>query len=269
MPGTDRIGAPKCRRRRGRGREPAPGRFEAGRARRSQVPFEFRAAPVAPRRFGGRRRERRLRRPRRGPLHEHAASSSTEVMPCMTLSRPSSHRPRIPPSWAALLDLLATRTLGREPLQVVVHHHQLEDADPPLVARCGCSAGSPSGGRAPARRAARSARARCGPPTSSSRVGVYISQQCVQSFRARRWASTAVTAEPVRNGSTPISLRRVSALGASFVCSVESTKWPVSADSIEIFAVSDVADLADHDHVGVGAQDRPQRAREGELAPSG
>ena len=47
-----------------------------------------------------------------------------------------------------------------------------------------------------------------------------------------------MTAEPVRNGSTPISLRRVSAPGASFVCSVESTKWPVSADSIEIFAVS-------------------------------
>jgi hypothetical protein len=34
----------------------------------------------------------------------------------------------------------------------------------------------------------------------------------------------AVTAAPVRNGSTPISLRRVIALGASFVCSVESTK---------------------------------------------
>jgi hypothetical protein len=30
----------------------------------------------------------------------------------------------------------------------------------------------------------------------------------------------------------------VSTLGASFVCSVESTKWPVSAASIEIFAVS-------------------------------
>ena len=47
-----------------------------------------------------------------------------------------------------------------------------------------------------------------------------------------------MTAEPVRNGSTPISFSRVSALGASFVCSVERTKWPVRAASIAIFAVS-------------------------------
>ena len=36
----------------------------------------------------------------------------------------------------------------------------------------------------------------------------------------------------------PISTRRVIAVGASFVCSVESTRWPVSADSIAICAVS-------------------------------
>ena len=47
-----------------------------------------------------------------------------------------------------------------------------------------------------------------------------------------------MTAAPVRNGSTPISFSRESALGASFVCSVESTKCPVRAASIEIFAVS-------------------------------
>ena len=73
---------------------------------------------------------------------------------------------------------------------------------------------------------------------SSSGVGVYISQQFEQSLRASRCARTADTADPTRNGSTPISLRRVSAPGASFVCSVESTKCPVSADSIAIFAVS-------------------------------
>ena len=38
-------------------------------------------------------------------------------------------------------------------------------------------------------------------------------------------------------GSTPISVRRVSAPGASLVWSVESTRWPVSADSIAILAV--------------------------------
>ena len=36
----------------------------------------------------------------------------------------------------------------------------------------------------------------------------------------------------------PISVRRVMADGASFVCSVERTRWPVSADSTAIFAVS-------------------------------
>ena len=36
----------------------------------------------------------------------------------------------------------------------------------------------------------------------------------------------------------PISVRRVIAEGASFVCSVDSTRWPVSADSTAILAVS-------------------------------
>ena len=36
----------------------------------------------------------------------------------------------------------------------------------------------------------------------------------------------------------PISVRRVIAVGASLVCSVERTRWPVSADSTAICAVS-------------------------------
>ena len=36
----------------------------------------------------------------------------------------------------------------------------------------------------------------------------------------------------------PISIRRVTAPGASLVCSVESTRWPVSAASMAIWAVS-------------------------------
>ena len=59
-----------------------------------------------------------------------------------------------------------------------------------------------------------------------------------QSRRARRWATTQSTAEPTRKGSMPISIRRVMAPGASLVCSVESTRWPVSAASMAICAVS-------------------------------
>jgi hypothetical protein len=36
----------------------------------------------------------------------------------------------------------------------------------------------------------------------------------------------------------PISTRRAAASGASLVCSVVRTRWPVSADSIAIWAVS-------------------------------
>ena len=137
------------------------------------------------------------------------------------------------------LDLLAARlraTASVSSVSLIVE--QLEDADPALVAglvaaRAAALAveGHPVGG---GRHVGRDA----GLEQLLDRSAWYISQQCEQSFRARRWASTPVTAEPVRNGSTPISFRRVIAPGASFVCSVESTKWPVRAASIEILAVS-------------------------------
>ena len=49
---------------------------------------------------------------------------------------------------------------------------------------------------------------------------------------------TQRTEEATRNGSMPISTRRVIELGASLVCSVESRRWPVSAASMLIWAVS-------------------------------
>ena len=49
---------------------------------------------------------------------------------------------------------------------------------------------------------------------------------------------TSSTAEPTRNGSTPMSMRRVMAPGASLVWRVEKTKWPVSEARMEISAVS-------------------------------
>ena len=49
---------------------------------------------------------------------------------------------------------------------------------------------------------------------------------------------TATSVEEIRKGSTPISIIRVTAPGESLVCSVLSTKCPVSEAWIEICAVS-------------------------------
>ena len=46
------------------------------------------------------------------------------------------------------------------------------------------------------------------------------------------------TAEAIRNGSTPMSIRRGNAPAASFVCRVENTMWPVSEALMAISAVS-------------------------------
>ena len=47
-----------------------------------------------------------------------------------------------------------------------------------------------------------------------------------------------MTVAEIRYGGTPRSTRRVMADGASLVCSVENTRWPVSAAWIAISAVS-------------------------------
>ena len=104
--------------------------------------------------------------------------------------------------------------------------------------RCRRSAGSRACGRTSRPRASSRASRRRATPSARPTVASYGSAQWGQSRRASRWASTAETAAPVMNGSTPISFRRVSADGASFVCSVESTMCPVSAASIEMRAVS-------------------------------
>ncbi len=62
--------------------------------------------------------------------------------------------------------------------------------------------------------------------------------QCGHSRRTRRWACSPLTGVATRNGSTPMSIRRVKAPIASLVCTVDSTRWPVSADWMAISAVS-------------------------------
>ena len=59
-----------------------------------------------------------------------------------------------------------------------------------------------------------------------------------------------------------MSSSRVIVAAAELVCSVDSTRWPVSAACTAICAVSQVADLADHDDVRILPQDRAQHAGE-------
>ena len=59
-----------------------------------------------------------------------------------------------------------------------------------------------------------------------------------------------------------MSTRRVSVFGASFVCSVESTRWPVCAALMRDLRRLEVADFADHDDVRILAQERAQRRGE-------
>jgi len=64
--------------------------------------------------------------------------------------------------------------------------------------------------------------------------------------------------------STPISPMRATVDGASFVCSVETSKWPVSAASTAMPAVLVVADFTDEDDVRVHAEVAAERARKRE-----
>ena len=63
----------------------------------------------------------------------------------------------------------------------------------------------------------------------------------------------------------PMLTSRLMLLGASLVCSVESTRWPVSAALTAMRRRLAVADFADEDDVRVLPQERPQDA--GEVRP--
>ena len=66
----------------------------------------------------------------------------------------------------------------------------------------------------------------------------FTARQVAQSLRMSRCAMMPRSAEASLYDSIPISTRRVTALGASLVCSVESTRWPVSEACTAICAVS-------------------------------
>ena len=62
----------------------------------------------------------------------------------------------------------------------------------------------------------------------------------------------------------PMSIKRVKALGASLVCSVLNTRWPVSDAWMAALGRFQVAHFADEDHVGIVAQDAAQGGGEGQ-----
>src|SRR5690606_39670397 len=54
--------------------------------------------------------------------------------------------------------------------------------------------------------------------------------QCGHKVRTRRWAITPIKELDSKNGSIPISLRRVTAPMAVLVCKVDKTRCPVNED---------------------------------------
>jgi len=60
----------------------------------------------------------------------------------------------------------------------------------------------------------------------------------------------AITLDATRNGCTTMSTSRVMALGASLVCRVLNTRWPVQRRLDGDLGRLVVADLADEDDVG-------------------
>jgi hypothetical protein len=61
-----------------------------------------------------------------------------------------------------------------------------------------------------------------------------------------------------------MSIKRVTAPGASFVCSVVKTRWPGERCLDRDLRRLEVASFTDHDAVGILPQERPQHARERE-----
>ena len=105
--------------------------------------------------------------------------------------------------------------------------------------RSGCSAGSRACGRRPSRPRPRRRSGETRAASSSldrrrvhlAAVRAELAREALREHGRRRRRRSGTARRPSRSGASARS-------GASFVCSVERTRWPVSAASIEIFAVS-------------------------------
>ena len=211
------------------------------------------------------RRKAQAATPRRRRTSDDDAEDLLEARsgPC----RPCAGRRRggviMPCMIGDLLDVLGRAALDDQPLDL------LGDRASPRAARTGPGSRSAPHGRAADRPGTASATRRRRAPRSASRastssasVGWYGSLHLSHSRRASRWATTQSSA--LRRRGTARRPSRRAACGvdaASLVCSVESTRWPVSAASIAMLRGLAVADLTDEHDVGVGTQDRAQRRR--------
>ena len=77
-----------------------------------------------------------------------------------------------------------------------------------------------------------------GRASAGTSVSGIFSAQVVQSRRTNRWATTPLRTEAILKASIPMSRSRTTAEAASLVCSVESTRCPVSDACTAIWAVS-------------------------------
>ena len=145
---------------------------------------------------------------------------------------------------------------------VVVEKHDLVQPEPALVAGVVADARSPCRSRTSCRPRPR---AEAPAPSAAPRDGVYSVLQLRQILRTRRWATMPSMVAVTRNGSSPRSSRRATALGASLVCSVLKTRWPVRDACTAISAVSLSRISPTRIDVRVLTQHRAQDSGEGEF----
>lgn len=86
--------------------------------------------------------------------------------------------------------------------------------------------------------------------------------QLLHSRGIKRWASTKLIECPIRERGAPRLSKRCSTVIASLAWIEVKSRWPVSAASSEINAVSASAGLTHHDHVGILAHQAAQYAGE-------
>ena len=161
-------------------------------------------------------------------------TSSAEVRPASTLRTPSS-RKRAHAEFAGALPQHQSRgALVDHVADFVVDHKNLEYAHPAFVTGLAalshptgfitCASDSWPG-------SIRSAR-------NSVSVSSPGCLHLLHSRRTSRCAMIARTDDATRNGCTPMSIKRATAEGASLVCSVLKTRWPVRLAFVAMLAVS-------------------------------